>query len=51
MVFDAGVSIARGSLVDIKTVLIAAISMICLFKYKVSPIWILIGAGIVGVVT
>ena len=51
MVFDAGVSIARGSLVDIKTVLIAAISMICLFRYKVSPIWILIGAGIVGVVT
>ncbi len=51
MVFDAGVSIARGSLVDIKTVSIAAISMICLFRYKVSPIWILIGAVIVGLVT
>lgn len=50
MVFDAGVSIARSSLVDIKTVLIAAISMICLFRYKVNPIWILLGAGIVGLV-
>jgi chromate transporter len=50
MVFDAGVSIARSSLVDITTVTIAAISMICLIKYKVSPIWILIGAGIIGLV-
>jgi len=51
MVFDAGVSIGRGSLVDVKTVLIAAISIICLFKYKINPIWILLGAGIVGLVT
>jgi chromate transporter len=51
MVFDAGVSIGRSSLVDLKTVLIAAASIICLFKYKVSPIWVLLGAGIVGVIT
>jgi len=51
MVFDAGVSIGRSSLVDTKTILIAAVSIICLFKYKVNPIWILLGAGIVGVVT
>ncbi len=51
MVFDAGVSIGAGSLVDTKTILIAATSIICLFKYKVNPIWILLGAGIVGVVT
>jgi len=50
MVFDAGVSIGRSSLVDTKTILIAAASIICLFKYKVNPIWILLGAGIVGVV-
>ena len=51
MIFDAGVSIGRSSLVDIKTVLIVALSIICLFKYKVNPIWILLGAGIVGLVT
>ncbi|MHC4282215.1 MAG: hypothetical protein ACYSWZ_04480 [Planctomycetota bacterium] len=50
MVFDAGVSIGRSSLVDLKTVLIAAASIICLFKYKVNPIWVLLGAGIVGLV-
>jgi chromate transporter len=48
MVFDAGVSIGRSSLVDLKTVLIAAASIICLFKYKVNPIWVLLGAGMVG---
>ena len=51
MVFDAGVSIGRSSLVDTKTILIAAVSIVCLFKYKINPIWILLGAGIVGVVT
>ena len=51
MVFDAGISIGRSSLVDIKTILIATVSIICLFKYKVNPVWILLGAGIVGVVT
>jgi len=51
MVFDAGVSIGRSSLVDLKTVLIAVVSIICLFKYKVNPIWVLLGAGIVGLAT
>lgn len=51
MVFDAGVSIGRSSLVDTKTIIIALLSIICLFKYKVNPIWILLGAGIVGVAT
>jgi len=50
MVFDAGVSIGRSSLVDLKTVLIAAVSIICLFKYKINPIWVLLGAGMVGLV-
>ncbi|UCG58748.1 MAG: chromate transporter [Phycisphaerales bacterium] len=50
MVFDASVSIGRSSLVDLKTALIAAASIICLFKYKVNPIWVLLGAGIVGLV-
>ncbi len=51
MVFDAGVNIGRSSLVDAKTVLIAAICIVCLFKYKTNPIWILLGAGIVGLIT
>jgi chromate transporter len=50
MVFDAGVSIGRSSLVDLKTVLIASTSIICLFKYKINPIWVLLGAGMVGLV-
>ncbi len=50
LVLDAGVSIGRDSLVDLKTVLIAAASLICLFKFKVNPIWILLGAGIVGLI-
>ncbi len=50
MVFDAGVSIGRSSLVDLKTVLIAAVSIICLFKYKINPIWVLLGAAMVGLV-
>jgi len=48
MVFDAAVCLGRTSLVDIKTVLIAAASIICLFKYKLNPIWVLLGAGVVG---
>lgn len=51
MVFDAGVSIGRSSLVDLKTVLIASASIICLFKYKINPIWVLLGAGMVGIAT
>jgi len=51
MVFDAGVSIGRSSLVDLKTVFIAAASIICLFKYKINPIWVLLGAGVVGIAT
>lgn len=48
LVFDAGVSIGRSSVIDLKTILIVATSIVCLFKYNVNPIWILLGAGIVG---
>ncbi len=50
IVFDAGVNIGRGSLIDIETILIATVSLICLLKYKVNPIWVLLGAGIVGLI-
>ena len=51
MVFDACISMGRSSLIDSKTIIIALLSVICLFKYKVNPIWILLGAGIVGLAT
>ncbi|MDH5662598.1 MAG: chromate transporter [Elusimicrobiota bacterium] len=48
MILEAGLSIGKSSLIDFKTVFIAGISLICLLKYKLNPIWILLGAGIVG---
>ncbi len=48
LVFIAGMSIGKDSLVDIVTLLIAGVSAVSLFRYKVNPIWILLGAGIVG---
>lgn len=52
MILDAGVNIGRSSLVEFRTVLIAVVSVICLLKYtRLSPIWVLIGAGIVGLLT
>ena len=51
MVFAVGITMGRSSLVDMKTFLIAGISIFVLFRYKLNPIWILLGAGIVGVLT
>ncbi|MHC4073692.1 MAG: chromate transporter [Planctomycetota bacterium] len=48
LVLDAGVSIGRSSVIDLKTILIVTTSIVCLFKYNVNPIWILLGAGLVG---
>ena len=50
MIFSVCISMGQGSIVDVKTVLIAGISVICLFWYKINPIWILLGAAIVGLV-
>ena len=43
--------IGRDSLVDVKTWAIATISILFLFRYKVNPIWILLGAGITGLLS
>ncbi len=51
MILEAGLSIGKSSLIDIKTVFIAGIALISLLKYKLNPIWILLGAGIVGLVS
>ncbi len=50
MIFSVCVSMGRGSIVDTRTVLIAALSVICLFKYKINPIWVLLGAGFIGLI-
>lgn len=51
MILQAGLSIGKSSLVDFKTIFIAGIALISLLKYKLNPIWILLGAGIVGLVS
>ena len=51
MILQAGLSIGKSSLIDFKTIFIAGISLICLLKYKLNPIWILLGAGVVGLVS
>ena len=48
MIFSACISIGQGSLVDAKTVLVAAASVFCLLKYKANPVWVLLGAGLIG---
>jgi len=51
MILQAGLSIGKSSLIDFKTIFIAGITLICLLKYKLNPIWILLGAGFVGLVS
>ena len=51
MILQAGLSIGKSSLIDFKTIFIAGISLICLLKYKLNPIWILLGAGFVGLMS
>lgn len=51
MIFEAAMSIGQASLTDARTWAIAGISILFLFRYKMNPIWILLGAGIVGLVT
>jgi len=51
MIFEAGLSIGKSSLIDFKTIFIAIVSLICLFKYRLNPVWILLGAGILGLVS
>ncbi len=51
LIFEAALGIGRSSQVDFKTVLIAGISVICLFRYKLNPVWVLLGAGVIGVMS
>jgi len=51
MVLEAGLSIGKSSLTDFKTIFIAIIALICLLKYRLNPAWVLLGAGIIGLVS
>ncbi len=51
MILDVGIRMGRSSLIDVKTLVIAGVSILVLFKYKLNPIWILLGAGVVGLLT
>jgi chromate transporter len=42
--------LARAALVDPITVIIACVSVVLLFRFKVNAAWLILGAGIVGVV-
>lgn len=48
MVFQAALSIGKTSIVSYPTVLIALVSLILLYQYKLNPMWIFIGAGVMG---
>jgi chromate transporter len=51
MVFEAALSIGKASVIDIRTLIIAVISLVVLYRYKVNPAWVLLGAGIIGIVS
>ncbi len=48
MILAAGVSIARGSLVDLPTAALAAICLVALVRFKVDTALVVVGAGLVG---
>jgi len=48
MILAAGVGIARGSLVDLPTVAIAAICLVAVLRFKVDSALVILGAGLVG---
>jgi chromate transporter len=48
MVFEASLSIGRSSIIDFKTMFIAAVSLIVLIKYKLNPIWLLLSVAALG---
>lgn len=51
MIFEAALSIGRISIVSFSTAILAFISFICLVKYKINPIWLLLGGAIIGLLS
>ena len=48
MVFEAGLSIGRSSIIDFKTTFIVLTSLIVLIKYKLNPVWLLLSVAALG---
>ncbi len=51
MIFEAAMSIGKTSITDIRTGMIALISLAVLFQFKLNPIWVLLAAVGIGIVT
>jgi chromate transporter len=51
MIFEVGLYIGKSSIVNFKTGMIAAVALICLLKYKLNPMWVLLGAGVIGIIS
>jgi len=49
-VFDAALSIGRTAVSDATTAGIFAVSLAVLLSFRLSPVWLLLGAGIIGVI-
>lgn len=51
LIFEAALSIGRVSIFDVRTALIGAASLGFLVRYKLNPVWILMGAIAVAIVS
>ena len=48
MLFAATVFIGRNSIIDYRTAILAVLSFILLYRFKVDPIWLILGGGFFG---
>lgn len=48
MILAAGISIARASLVDIPTMILAVLCLLAIVRFKVDTTLVVVGAGVVG---
>lgn len=48
LIFEAALSIGKTSINSFPTVFIAMVSLILLLQYKLNPMWVLLGAGVIG---
>ncbi|MDH5187262.1 MAG: chromate transporter, partial [candidate division WOR-3 bacterium] len=48
MLFAATVFIGRNSITDYRTAILAVLSFILLYRFKVDPIWLILGGGFFG---
>lgn len=51
MIFEAAMSIGRTSIIDMRTGMIAVFSLAVLCQFKINPIWVLLAAIGVGIVS